>query len=100
MTSSAVIDLYAVSPAGQFPKQVVLRVLAYEPSRSVMALPGLRLRVQPCLDHGEPIPEDPILELEGVTQDEVHQFLSVSREQGWRMFPFVAPCRLRSRVSS
>ena len=98
MTSSAAVDHYAVSPVGLFPDRVVVRVLAYQPRAT--SWPGLRLRVQSCLDHGEPIPESPILALEGVTQVEVQRFLEVSREQGWRMFPFVAPCRSRSRVSS
>lgn len=92
------IDLYAISPAGLYQKQVVLRIVAYIPSR--MALPGLRLKIQSCLDHGEPIPESPLLELEGVPVGEVHEMLEVSRTQGWRIFPFAPPCPSPCRVSS
>ena len=91
------VDLFAISPIGLYPKQVVLRVLAYTPSK--VARPGLRLKIQACLDHGEPIPESPLLELEGVPDREVRALLACSAAQGWRIFPFPSCCPSPCSVS-
>ena len=94
VTSSAVVDHYAVSPLGLFPDRVVVRVLAYQPR--VASWPGLRLRVQAVLPHGEPIAEDPLLATEGVSEGELQEFLDASERDGWTFMPCVSPSRVSS----
>ena len=94
MTSSAAVDHYAVSPPGLFPDRVVVRVLAYQPRAT--SWPGLRLRVQAVLPHGEPIAEDPLLAAEGVSQDKLQEFLEASKQDGWVFMPCVSPSRVSS----